>query len=122
METRPYFILGDAAATATAGAIAGLAALGATGEGFNMLLAMLIGMVVGMAVVMPVFFAFAPFFGAMEIMIPVMFGGMLSGMCIAKAEAMRGLAVGDAVGWGALIGLFGLVITSIANARLRANA
>ena len=56
------------------------------------------------------------------IMIPVMFGGMLSGMCIAMAEAMRGLAVGAAAGWGALIGLFGLVITSIANARLRANA
>jgi hypothetical protein len=122
MERRLYFLVGDMLATAGAGAVAGLAALAVTAEGSNMLVAMLIGMPVGMAVALPIAFAFAPFFGAMEVMVPTMLGGMLSGMWIAMAEAMRGLSGTEAAVWGALAGLLGLAITSVANAFLRADA
>lgn len=122
METRPYFLLGDILASASVGALAALAAVAVTAEGENMLLAMLVGMVTGMVVALPAALAIMPLFGAMEVMVPVMLGGMLSGMWIAMAEAMRGLGVAEAAGWGALVGLFALAITWIANARLRGAA
>jgi len=122
METRPYFLFGDIVATASAGALAGLAAVATTFEGSNMWIAMLIGMPVGMAVALPIAFGLGALFGAMEVMVPSMLGGMLSGMWIAMAEAMRGLSLAEAAGWGAAAGLLGLVTTSIANALLRSDA
>jgi len=122
MERRLYFVIGDLLAASSAGAVAGLAAAGAVGEGWNMLVAMLLGMGVGMAVALPTAFVFMPFFGAMEVMLPVMLAGMLSGMWVGMAEAMTGLSGAAAAGWGLLVGLLALGLSQIANATLRTRS
>ncbi|MCE2391309.1 MAG: hypothetical protein J4G09_07465 [Proteobacteria bacterium] len=119
MEKRLYFVLGDAAAVAGTGALAGLAATVLVGESWLMLPAMGIGMAVGMALALPASFLFMPLFGAMEVMLPVMLGGMLSGMWIAMAAAMRPLGLAEAALCGAGIGLAGLVACTAADAWLK---
>ena len=119
MEKRLYFVLGDAAANALVGALAGLAAAALVGESWPMLPAMGVGMAVGMAIAMPAAFLFMPLFGAMEVMLTVMLGGMLSGMWIAMAAAMRPLAVADAALYGAGIGLAGLAASTALDAWLK---
>ncbi len=122
MERRFYFVVGDLLAVSTAGAVAGLAACGAIGEGWNMFVAMVVGMVVGMVVATPTALAFMPFFGAMEVMLPVMLAGMLSGMWVGMAEAMTGLSGTAALGWGMLVGILALGLSQIANATLHARS
>jgi hypothetical protein len=119
VETRPYFVIGDLLATTAVGALAGLVTALLIPVGWNMMVAMLVGMALGMIVSLPGSFAFMPFFGAMEIMVPTMLAGMFAGMWIAMAAAMNPMSAGDGAGYGAAIGVGCFFVTYALNAWFR---
>ncbi len=95
METRVYFILGDLAACVLAGAAGGwLAHAGVPGD-MSSFFAMFIGMFLGMVSGMICGFLLAPFFGAMEVMLPATLAGMIGGMVVAMQNAMGGVSPED---------------------------
>ena len=112
MERRLYFVLGDLLAVSASGALAGALCAALFGTGWNMGLAMVAGMALGMLVALPCSFGLMPFFGAMEVMVPTMLGGMLSGMWIAMAAAMTPMGAGEGLRFGLLIGWFAWVATT----------
>ena len=118
METRLYFLLGDAFSCALTGALAGVVCAFVIPEGWHMLAAMAVGMVAGMALSIPLSIVLGIAFGAMELMIPVMLTGMVAGMVLAMAAAARSLGYVSAGGQGAAIGLLCLMATYMANAAL----
>lgn len=119
MEKRLYFVLGDVACAAVIGGVAGVLGAAVVSPVWNMWLAMLVGMILGMVISTPLSFAFMPFFGAMEIMVPAMTCGMFSGMWVAMAGAMQPLSVGVGLRAGVGIGLGVLVVIYALNALLR---
>ena len=121
METRLYFLLGDAFSCALTGALAGVVCAFIIPEDWHMLAAMAVGMVAGMALSIPLSIVLGIAFGAMELMIPVMLSGMVAGMVLAMAAAERSLGYASASGQGAAIGLLCLAATYLANAALKRN-
>ena len=119
METRLRFLLGDLFANASLGTLAALACAGLISESWNPLLAMLVGMLLGMILAFFASVAFGIYFGAFEIMIPMMLTGMISGMAVAMLAAMAPLPVGEAIQWGAAVGIATLALTYVANAFLQ---
>ena len=119
METRLYFLLGDAFSCALTGALAGVVCAFVIPEGWHMLAAMAIGMIAGMALSIPLSIVLGIAFGAMELMIPVMLSGMVAGMTLAMAAAVAPLEYSSAGVRGAAIGLLCLAATYLANAALK---
>ncbi len=118
MERRGYFVLGDLAANLFTGMLAGLAARAMVGGSWNVLLAMVAGMLCGMVIALVVSFAFMPFLGAFEVMLPAMLSGMVAGSSIAMFQVHFPMAVGVAAGVGAIFGLASFAGTYILNAHL----
>ena len=118
METRPYFIVGDLLATVVVGGLAGLVAAAVVPTGWNMMVAMLIGMALGMVLALPGSFAFMPFFGAMEVMVPAMLSGMFAGMWVAMGAAMTPMTATEGLRAGAWIGVGCFCATYALNAWL----
>lgn len=117
METRPYFIFGDALSCAVIGALAAISCLLVVGQNWHMFAAMVVGMIIGMVVAIVVgFLLFFWLFGAIEVMIPTMLTGMLSGMVISMAVTTKPYGVGWCAGAGALIGIGVVISTYAANA------
>jgi membrane protein implicated in regulation of membrane protease activity len=58
-------------------------------------------------------------FGAMEVMLPIMFGGMLSGMVVGMWAAMMSLGGYEAAAMGGVCGLISIVIIWVLNNAVR---
>ena len=86
MEVRPYFLIGDVAANAGVGALAAALVSWVGIPSWPMLPGMLVGMLIGMIVGLVAALAvLSLLFGAMEIFVPCMLGGMLAAQCPAGA-------------------------------------
>ncbi|MBF0155830.1 MAG: hypothetical protein HQL57_01420 [Magnetococcales bacterium] len=127
MERRPYFIFGDLLSCVAAGALAGNWSVAVHGwmaipgwpMAVTMALEMIVDMGLGMVAGMLVAAVAMPLFGAMEIMIPVMLTGMVSGMVGMLGEEIVGRSSLGAEGWGALGGVVSLLVCTWANLRLQ---
>jgi hypothetical protein len=119
MDNRLYFVLGDLLATTVVAALIGVLAVMIVGTGWNMWLAMILMMALGMMLALPGALVFGHWFGAMEVMVPVMQAGMWSGMVVGMWQAMSPLEVQHGALIGALSGLVVLNLTWVANVALR---
>ncbi len=119
MDNRLYFVLGDILSNIVIAALIGALAVVIVDTGWNMWLAMILMMVIGMALALPGAFLFVYWFGAMEIMVPVMQAGMWSGMVVGMWQAMSPLSVQQGVLIGAVTGLVVLNVIWVANVALR---
>ncbi len=119
MDNRLYFVLGDILANIVIAALIGALAVVIVDTGWNMWLAMVLMMVIGMALALPGAFLFGYWFGAMEIMVPVMQAGMWSGMVVGMWQAMSPLSVQQGMLIGAVTGLVVLNVIWVANVALR---
>lgn len=121
MEKRPYFVFGDIAACAVAGAAAAWLTYIAVPGGWFPLLAMMAGMALGMVAGFVAGTLFSPLFGAFEIALPTALSGMLAGGIVGMRP---GLVDGPAAAlWvGALIGLVCLAFVYLMQSRLRGEA
>jgi hypothetical protein len=122
METRPYFLAGDLFSNALVGAFCGWAGVAWMPHmlGFwpGMVLSMLGSMAVSMLLALTILLRW---FGAMEVMIPTMLGGMTANMIMCVLGHFYGWSAGAGALLGAAIGLVVLQLTYIANARLTRN-
>lgn len=123
METRLYFVLGDVFCNALIGAFSGWAGIAwmphALGFWLGMLVSMLGAMLVTMALALTLMLRW---FGAHEVMIPTMIGGMTANMTVCFIAHHATLDLLDASLLGALIGVVVLFFTYVANARLTREA
>ena len=119
MDNRLYFVLGDILSNIVIAALIGALAVVIVDTGWNMWLAMVLMMAIGMALALPGAFLFGYWFGAMEIMVPVMQAGMWSGMVVGMWQAMSPLSVQQGVLIGAVTGLVVLNVIWVANIALR---
>ena len=119
METRPYFIAGDASCSVLVCAVTGAATAATVGAAWPMPAAMLVGMFLGMAVAAVGILGFGPFFGMIELQMPAMIGGMVTGMLVAMLAATRPLSTGTASLAGGVLGLGTFAAVWMADARLR---
>ncbi len=115
METRPYFLFGDMLSSALAGLVVGAAAALVTQPGWPMPAVMPLGMLFGMILAVPVQIVCSMFFGAFEVMIPMMLTGMAAGMVVPMKAAATALTPMDGGLWGAGIGIAVLCFTYAAN-------
>ena len=83
---RFYFLLGDVAANVLVGALVGVVCAAIVSPGWNMFVSMLGCMVLGMLLASLLAVPLMRWFGAMEVMVPTMLGGMLSGMAQSAME------------------------------------
>jgi len=118
METRPYFLFGDILSNAVAGFVVGGVAALVTQPGWPAAAVMPIGMFLGMILATPIQIVCGIFFGAFEVMIPMMFTGMAAGMIIPMQAAGAPLTPIDGALRGIGIGMAVLAFTYIANAFL----
>jgi len=114
-----YFVLGDLLSNIVVAALIGALSVLIVETGWNMWLAMFLMMALGMVFALPTSFLFGYWFGAMEIMVPVMQAGMWSGMVVGMWEAMSPLSVSQGLLIGAITGLVVLNIVWVANVFLR---
>ena len=77
MDHRLYFVLGDLFANLTTGALVGWLSWLIVDPGWNMWIAMFLMMVISMFVAIILWIPFSVLFGAMEVMVPLMFTGMV---------------------------------------------
>ncbi len=105
MENRAYFVLGDFFSNLMAGLLVGIVSALCVDTGWNMLVAMFLMMALGMVIAMLLWIPVSIFFGAMEVMVPLMFTGMLSGMLVGTLAAMQPITVSDGFLLGAATGL-----------------
>lgn len=119
MDNRVYFVLGDLLANIVIGALVGVVSVLLVTTGWNMWLAMVLMMSIGMLLGLIGAFGFAHFFGAMEVMVPVMQTGMWSGMVVGMWQAMAPLSYIQGALLGAVTGLVVLNVIWIANTALR---
>ena len=123
MENRPYFVLGDAFCNALVGALSGWAGIVWMPHALGFWPGMLVSMAGAMAVTMALALTlFLRWFGAHEVMVPTMIGGMTANMTVCAIAHHHGLAPLDGAWMGALIGLAVLAVTYVANARLTREA
>lgn len=119
METRPVYVVGDLLGNILVGAVAGIATAYVCSPEWAMWSAMLMGMLVGMLAGSALaFVALVPLLGAIEVLVPTMFSGMMAGMLVAMADSAGNLTVSAAAGWGALVGLAVIAVIMRLNARL----
>ena len=106
MDSRPFFLFGDAFSNASVAALSALAMHWLFSPDWPMFPAMLLGMILGMIIAnVCCLFVLMRFFGAMEIMLPTMVTGMLVGMVIAMSRTMTTLSLLDHLTLALLIGL-----------------
>ena len=114
-----FFLFGDVLTTATVGAVSGVLCALCFSESWPMMLAMLPGMAIGMIVGFALASLASIWFGAFEVSVPSMLGGMLAGMAVSMVAAMRPLPLPEACLIGVALALASLLLTSIANTLLR---
>ena len=119
MDHRLYFALGDVLANIAIGAVVGLICWAIVSPSWNMWIAMLAMMPLGSIVGLLLFFPIGIKLGAMEVMVPLMFTGELSGMVTGMAAAMVAMSARDALLLGAASGLGGILAIWIVNSLLR---
>jgi hypothetical protein len=123
METRPYFVLGDCFSNALVGAFSGWAGIVWMPHAFGFWLGMLVSMAGAMAVTMVLALTLLlRWFGAHEVMVPTMIGGMTANMTVCAIAHHHAMSALDGAWMGALIGIVVLSLTYIANARLTREA
>ena len=89
---------------------------------WHMVISMLVGMGVGMGLSLILMPVFVGLFGAMEVMLPVMLTAMLAGMAFGMVVAMQELSAFEVLLGGALIGIFVLLFSYIANIRIQGKS
>lgn len=119
LERRFYFIAGDTLSNGITGMATAQLATSMVDHTWHMASAMLTGMGVGMGFSMILMPVFVGLFGAMEVMLPVMLTAMMAGMVFAMANTMLELSIFEVLLGGALIGIFVLSLTYVADALLR---
>jgi hypothetical protein len=119
LDHRPFYVIGDFVANVVIGTIVGLVCWAIVSPSWNMWLAMFAMMPVGTVVGFFLFFPFAIKLGAMEVMVPLMFTGELTGMVVGMGGAMYELSMRDGLLLGAATGAAGIVIIWIVNSMLR---
>jgi hypothetical protein len=119
LDHRLYFVVGDFVANIVIGAIVGLICWAIVSPSWNMWIAMFAMMPVGTVVGLLLFFPVGMKFGAMEVMVPLMFSGELTGMVVGMAAAMMKMSAGNAALWGAATGVAAIVLIWIVNSILR---
>jgi hypothetical protein len=119
LDSRLYFVLGDLASTVLAGVLTGWLCSLMVGVGWNMFFTMILAMGAGMVVGTVLWLPLSMLFGAMELMLPTMFGGMLSGMVVGMWAAMEPLGGHEAAAIGGVCGLLSIVAIWILNHSLR---
>ena len=119
MDHRLFFVLGDFLANLAVGAIVGLICWAIVSPSWNMWIAMFAMMPVGTVVGLILFFPIGIKLGAMEVMVPLMFSGELSGMVVGMGGAMAVLTPGQAAILGAASGAAGIFFVWAANTLLR---
>jgi len=119
METRFYFLAGDCFSNALIGAFCGWAGIAWMPHALGFWPGMLLSMIASMALTMLLALTLLlRWFGAMEVMIPTMLGGMIANMTVCALGHHYGLGAAQGAGLGALIGLAVLFATYAANAAL----
>lgn len=119
MENRLYFLLGDCFSNAFIGALCGWAGIAWMPHALGFWPGMLVSMAASMALTMLLALTvLLRWFGAMEVMIPTMLGGMTANMVVCALGHLHGLGAAQGAGFGALIGLAVLFATYAANAAL----
>jgi hypothetical protein len=119
MENRWYFFCGDCFSNALVGAFCGWAGVVWMPHALGFWLGMLVSMVASMAVTMLLSLTvLLHYFGAMEVMVPTMLGGMAANMLVCVLVHFFGISLGLGVAIGALTGLAVLFVTYAANAAL----
>ncbi len=122
MPDRLYFLLGDLLSNIVVGALAALVSALLVNPTWNMFVAMLLCMILGMLIaVVSGTFVFMRYFGAMEVMVPIMLGGMIAGMVVGMRAAMLPVGVWEAAKLGAGIGLIALLFCAYANYLIRGD-
>lgn len=119
MDYRPYFIVGDLVSNILVGAVVGLLCAVTVSVGWPMFVVMLFTMLLGMGVALMLFFPLSILFGAMEIMLPTMFSGMMSGMVVGMWCTMAPQTPGSGAMVGSVCALVSLVVLWVIDYRLR---
>jgi ABC-type tungstate transport system substrate-binding protein len=116
MSNRWYFLLGDIVSSLSVGAAAAFLSVLFVNPEWNMFAGTLVGAAGGMMTALllgPLLFM--RYFGAMEVIVPMMLGGMSSGMIIGMRAAMVHYSYPEALAQGAAIGLVVLLFCAYAN-------
>lgn len=122
MERRIYFLAGDVLSNGIMGMAAAWLAATIVNPDWHMVISMLVGMGVGMGLSLILMPVFVGLFGAMEVMLPVMLTAMLAGMAFGMVVAMQELSAFEVLLGGALIGIFVLLFSYIANIRIQGKS
>lgn len=118
METRAYFLFGDLFGNLIVGALAAIVC-GYLFSGWPMIVGMIVAMFLGMIISTVLTLAvLLKWFGAMEVMLPVMTTGMFSSMVVVMWPPQSGYSVVDATEIGLSVGAAIFVTTWIINAIL----
>ena len=117
-DKRAFFVVGDLVTNVVAGVLVAWLVWSLVDTSWNMFIAMIIMMFVGMIISFIIYIPGAIFFGAMEVMVPIMLTGMLSGMVISMWAAMEPLRLLAALDIGALSGLVSLLVVWVLNSRI----
>ena len=104
-----WFVIGDYVAGAVVGAMTALAVHAIVQPGMDMVIAMLLGMAAGMILHLVLGFAFAPFLGMFQTMMPASLIGMYGGMAFGMRDSM-GAGSTDWSSSGLVGALFGIVV------------
>jgi hypothetical protein len=119
LDQRLFFVVGDFLANILVGSIVGLVCWAIVSPSWNMWIAMFAMMPVGTVVGLILFFPIGIKLGAMEVMVPLMFSGELSGMVVGMGAAMAVLTPGQAALLGAASGAASIFFVWAANTLLR---
>jgi hypothetical protein len=119
LDHRLFFVAGDFIANIAIGAIVGVICWAIVSPSWNMWLAMFAMMPVGTIAGLILFFPVGIKLGAMEVMVPMMFSGELSGMVVGMGASMAVLTAGQAALLGAASGMAGIFFVWAANTILR---
>ena len=122
MTDRLYFLLGDLAACTVIGALAALAAAWLIGPHWPVLIALPVALALGLIVANVAAVPFMRSFGAMEVMVPTMLGGLLAAGSAGLWAAIAPLGSGTAALLGAGAGLAALATSSYADRRVKGAA
>ena len=119
MDHRLYFVLGDLFSNILVSAFIGWICSLFITPGWNMWIAMFVAMAVGMFIALILWLPLGTFFGAMEVMTPLMFSGMVSSMVVGMKAAMMPIPASDAWYLGGVCGLACIVFIWVMNNSLR---
>ncbi|TXS91349.1 hypothetical protein FV139_16605 [Parahaliea maris] len=119
MDQRLFFVLGDLFANIGGGAVIGWLIAAMTPLGWNMWLVMVLTMLLGMVFATLLWLPLGRYFGAMEVMVPLMLTGMVAGMVVGMHAAMTPISGGLALVEGAVCGLICIVVVWVLNNQVR---